>query len=161
MEPYSEKDHPFKPIVEQWMQKIKRAKEHKKERFGKYAEEAMNFFDGSHDFMWKGQYAKGDEGFLEKGTTGALPTFRMTVNRVFEAVALFGPVLYHRNPAIQVTPKVLPTIEPAMLGFDPQDEQQTQQAQQIIYQQDQVNFKKRNYAKLKEHYLNWVQQENN
>ena len=32
----------------------------------------MNFFDGSHDFMWKGQYAKGDEGFLEKGTTGAM-----------------------------------------------------------------------------------------
>jgi len=161
MEPYSEQDHPFKPIVEQWMQKIKRAKEHKKERFGKYAEEAMNFFDGSHDFMWKGQYAKGDEGFLEKGTTGALPTFRMTVNRVFEAVALFGPVLYHRNPAIQVSPKVLPSIEPAMLGFDPQDEQQTQQAQQMIYPQDQVNFKKRNYAKLKEHYLNWLQQENN
>tara|TARA_R100000458_G_C8274067_1_gene248981 strand:+ start:447 stop:2720 length:2274 start_codon:yes stop_codon:yes gene_type:complete len=141
------------------MEKIKRAKDQKRERFGKYAKEAMQFFDGSHDFMWKGEYAKGDEGFLQKGVKGALPTFRMTVNRVFEAVALFGPVLYHRNPTIQVTPKVLPKIEPAMLGVDPQDQQSVQQAQQVIYQQDQQDFTKRNYAKLKEHYLNWLQQE--
>ena len=159
MEQHSEQNHPFRPIVSQWMEKIKRAKDQKRERFGKYAKEAMQFFDGSHDFMWKGEYAKGDEGFLQKGVKGALPTFRMTVNRVFEAVALFGPVLYHRNPTIQVTPKVLPKIEPAMLGVDPQDQQSVQQAQQVIYQQDQQDFTKRNYAKLKEHYLNWLQQE--
>ena len=161
MEEYSDHDHPFKPIVSQWMQKIKRAKEQKKERFGKYADEALKFFDGSHDWMWKGEYSKGDGGFLEKGTQGALPTFRMTVNRVFEAVALFGPVLYHRNPTIQVSAKTLPPIEPAMLGMDPNNEQQVEQTKQFVFQQDQENFKKRQYAKLKEHYLNWLQQENN
>ena len=96
MAAYDDYDHPFKPIVSQWMEKIKRAKKQKHERFGKYADEAMKFFDGSHDWMWKGEYAKGSGGFLDKRTQGALPTFRMTVNRVFEAVALFGPVLYHR-----------------------------------------------------------------
>ena len=51
--------HPFNAICEQWLQKIKSAKKVKKERFGQYAEEAMNFFDGNHDWMWKGEYAKG------------------------------------------------------------------------------------------------------
>lgn len=160
MDQYSDYDHPFSPIVSQWMEKIKRAKKQKEERFGRYAKEAMQFFDGSHDFMWKGAYSKGTEGFLDKSTTGNLPTFRMTVNRVFEAVALFGPVLYHRNPVIQVTPKVAPKIEPIMLGINPQDEAQVQQAQQLVYQQDEENDKKRNIARLKEHYLNWLQQEN-
>ena len=156
----TEKEHPFRPIVDQWLEKIKKAKKQKHERFGKYAEEAMKFFDGSHDWMWKGDYAKSSGGFLDKKSQGGMPTFRMTVNRVFEAVALFGPVLYHRNPVIQVTPRVTPKIEPTLLGIDPQNEQQIQQAQQMIFQQDMVNDKKRSYSRLKEHYLNWVQQEN-
>lgn len=161
MDGVNEAPHPFKPIVDQWMQKIKRAKKQKHERFGRYAEEAMKFFDGSHDWMWKGEYAKASGGFLDKNVEGALPTFRMTVNRVFEAVALFGPVLYHRNPTIQVTPRITPPISPALLGVDQEDEQQMQQLQALVFQQDMDNEKKRNYAKLKEHYLNWVQQENN
>ena len=36
-----------------------------------------------------------------------------------------------------------------------------QQLQALVFQQDMDNEKKRNYARLKEHYLNWVQQENN
>ena len=158
MADYSDYDQPFAPIVDQWMEKIKKAKKQKEERFGKYAKEAMQFFDGSHDWMWKGEYAKSAGGFLDKKAEGALPTFRMTVNRVFEAVALFGPVLYHRNPVIQVTPRVTPPIEPTMLGIAPQNEQQVQQAQALVFQHDMENDKKRNIAHLKEHYLNWLQQ---
>lgn len=102
--------HPMSSICKQWMEKIKDAKKVKKEKFGQYADEAMRFFDGSHDWMWKGEYAKADGGFLDKNAQGAMPTFRMTVNRVFEAVALFGPVLYHRNPTVQVTPRMEPDI---------------------------------------------------
>ena len=76
----TEKEHPFRPIVDQWLEKIKKAKKQKHERFGKYAEEAMKFFDGSHDWMWKGDYAKSSGGFLDKKAQGAMPTFRMTVN---------------------------------------------------------------------------------
>ena len=157
----TEKEHPFRPIVDQWLEKIKKAKKQKHERFGKYAEEAMKFFDGSHDWMWKGDYAKSSGGFLDKKAQGAMPTFRMTVNRVFEAVALFGPVLYHRNPVIQVNPRVTPKIEPVLLGIDPENEEQIQQTQQMIFQQEMENDKKRSYSRLKEHYLNWVQQECN
>ena len=158
MAEYSEYDHPFKPVVDQWMEKIKKAKKQKKERFGKYADEAMQFFDGSHDFMWKGEYAKRSGGFLDKNAEGALPTFRMTVNRVFEAVALFGPVLYHRNPVCNVEPRITPAIDPMLLGVNPEDEQQIEQERQIIYDHDAENDRKRSYAKLKEHYLNWLQQ---
>lgn len=161
MASYDDYDHPFKPIVSQWMEKIKRAKKQKHERFGKYADEAMKFFDGSHDWMWKGEYAKSSGGFLDKGAQGALPTFRMTVNRVFEAVALFGPVLYHRNPVCNVSAKIPPSIDPAMLGLDPEDEQMAQQAQAMIQSEQSENDRKRGHAKIKAHYLNWLQETNN
>jgi len=158
---YSDFDHPFKPVVDQWMEKIKKAKKQKHERFGKYAEEAMKFFDGSHDWMWDKSYAQGQGGFLEKGNSGSLPTFRMTVNRVFEAVALFGPVLYHKNPVIQVSPKVCPPIDESMLGINPEDQQQMEYASNLVFQQEMMNDRKRNFSKIKGHYLNWLQQENN
>ena len=117
MATWEESKHPMSGICRQWMEKIKQAKKRKHEHFGKYADEAMKFFDGAHDWMWKGEYAKASGGFLDKEAQGALPNFRMTVNRVFEAVALFGPVLYHRNPAIQVTPRMLPEISPVAMGL--------------------------------------------
>ena len=151
--------HPFNAICEQWLQKSKSAKKVKKERFGQYAEEAMNFFDGNHDWMWKGEYAKGSGGFLDKEAQGVMPTFRMTVNRVFESVALFGPVLYHRNPVIQVDPKVPPTLDPIILGISPQDPQSIQQYQRIEFEEKMEADKRRGQAKIKEHYLNWLQHE--
>jgi hypothetical protein len=159
MPPVDETNNPFAPIVSQWMEKIKAAKKQKHERFGKYAEEAMNFYDGNHDWMWKGEYAKAPGGFLDKKAEGAMPTFRMTVNRVFEAVALFGPVLYHRNPTILVTPRLAPTIDPSVLGINPEDKAQIQQFQQLKFSEDMENEKKRAHAKIREHYLNWLQQE--
>lgn len=160
MASYDDYDHPFKPIVSQWMEKIKRAKKQKHDRFGKYADEAMKFFDGSHDWMWKGEYAKGAGGFLDKSTQGALPTFRMTVNRVFEAVALFGPVLYHRNPVCNVTPKIPPTVDLSMLGINEEDEMMAQQAQAMMQAEEAENERKRGHAKIKAHYLNWLQETN-
>ena len=81
--PIHDGTHPTSGIVQEWLHKIKDAKKQKHEKFGKYADEAMKFFDGAHDWMWKGAYAKAPGGFLDKETQGALPTFRMTVNRVF------------------------------------------------------------------------------
>ena len=104
-------EHVIRPLCQQWLAKIKAAKTQKWERFGQYAEESMKFYDGAHDWMWKEEYATGPGGFLEKGGTSGFPTFRMTVNRVFEAVALFGPALYHNNPHITVTPLEPPVCE--------------------------------------------------
>ena len=141
------------------MQKIKDAQKVKQEKFGRYADEAMKFFDGSHDWMWKGEYAKAPGGFLDKEAQGALPNFRMTVNRVFEAVALFGPVLYHRNPVIQVTPRIGPDIAPEALGINPADQMMSQSYDHFLTQESFIREIKRTHSSIKEHYLNWLQHE--
>ena len=99
--------NPLNSLCQQWIAKIEIAKRLKKERFGKYADEASKFFDGNHNFMWEEDYFAQDRGgYLEGKDSSILPMFRMTVNRVFEAVALFGPALYHRNPNVLVTPLI-------------------------------------------------------
>ena len=159
MATWEESKHPMSGICRQWMEKIKQAKKRKHEHFGKYADEAMKFFDGAHDWMWKGEYAKAPGGFLDKEAQGALPNFRMTVNRVFEAVALFGPVLYHRNPAIQVTPRMLPEISPVAMGINPDDPQLSPYFETFQIQDDYIAEIRRSHANIKEHYLNWLQYE--
>jgi hypothetical protein len=98
------------------MDKIKMAKEHKKP-FQDDADEAMQFYDGDNAWMFKSDYSRGEKGFI-KGI--APPAYRMTINRVWEAVRLFGAVIHHRNPARRCTPRIYPTISPQMLGIFPQ-----------------------------------------
>lgn len=151
---------PLKPLTKIWLNKIKKAKEVKHERFGQYADECQKFYDGPHDFMWRNDYSGGKGGFLDKSNEDDKPRFRMTVNRAFEAVALFGPALYHRNPQVLVTPKHWPDIAPEALGLNPQaDQMQAQYWQQIQMQQQMQYSVKQTHAKLQEHYLNWLQHE--
>lgn len=148
-------EHPMKPICTEWLAKIELAKKAKEERFGCYAKEAMKFFDGAHDWMWDQKYAQAPGGFLEKGMA-QLPKFRMTVNRVFEIVALFGPALYHKNPNIQVTPLLPPDFTPEALGMDPADPFHLE-AFQVILAQHQAQYRqKATYAGFFQHYLNWL-----
>ena len=109
-------DKPLRPIVTRWLECIKQATKHKRP-FSEDADEAMNFFAGDPDFMWKDGYARGERGY-NKGMTP--PAFRMQVNRVWEAVRLFTAVIHHRNPNRAVTPKEYPIIGPALLGIQPQ-----------------------------------------
>lgn len=153
--------HVLAPICQQWLAKIRDAKKIKWDRFGQYAVEAMKFFDSSHDWMWKEEYARGSQGFLEKGgaTGSGFPTFRMQVNRVFEAVALFGPTLYHQNPDIKVTPIRKPDIPPEVLGISQEDPQGMQVYQQMMMQSQQEEIIRNSKAQLKGHYVNWLQVE--
>ena len=48
-----------------------------------------------------------------------------------------------------------------MLGLDPEDEQMAQQAQAMIQSEQSENDRKRGHAKIKAHYLNWLQETNN
>lgn len=158
---YSSIEHPMQGIKSLWMQKIRDAQKVKAEKFGNAAKEAMQFFDGAHDFMWKSDYAKKPGGFMDKDATGAMPTFRMTVNKVFESVALFGPVLYSRNPNVMVTPKQKPEINPALLGFDMNDPQMQEAYQQFAQQLAMDKEQKTACAAIKQHYLDWLQFETN
>ncbi len=151
--------HPMKAICDQWIAKIDLALKDRHERFGKYAEEAMNFFHGNHDWMWDDKYACGPSGFLDR--EGALkPTFRISVNKLFEAVALFGPALYHQNPNILVTPLINPEVSPEALGIMPYDQMGLATYQQMAMADQYMWEKKKACASVKQRYLNWIQGEN-
>lgn len=151
-------EHILSPLCQQWLRQIKDAKKHKWDKFGQYAVEGMKFYDGVHNWMWDDE-AKNVKGFLEKGA--AMPTFKMQVNRIFEAVALFGPALYHKNPDITVQPINPPFVAPESLGMNPEDPQTQQMYQQLISQQQADVMQRDLKAKLGQSYLNWLQTEGN
>lgn len=102
----------LRAISQSWLSKLKQAEKHKRP-FSEDAKEAMNFFDGGDNWFWK------NRGTENQVSRIAPPSFRMCINKAFEAVKLFGSVIYHRNPVRTVTPRQFPVITPAALGIDP------------------------------------------
>jgi hypothetical protein len=103
----------LRSVATSWLSKIKQAEKHARP-FREDAKECMNFFDGHGDWFWKKAGADGRD-YAKIGP----PSFRMTVNKAFEAVKLFGSVIYARNPVRTVTPRKFPVITPVALGIDP------------------------------------------
>ena len=157
----SESEHPFNGTCVDWLRLIEAAKKKKHRVFGTYADEAAKFYDGPHDWMWKEEYATGMQGYLDKNSNSHLPTFRMTVNKPFEAVALFGPALLHRYPQVDVTSVNPPEIPPETLGVDINDPQQELAYAQYLQGEQLNSIDRQTCASLKQHYLNWLQVEAN
>ena len=112
-QPTGKQKYPLQPIVSRWKRVFASARKERKKKFDVYADEAMQFFDGPVNHMWSSMRSQmrggGDhDGFLAPDVQ--LPQFEMSVNRLFEAVAIFGPVLYHQNPVIAVTPRSNPEV---------------------------------------------------
>lgn len=82
----------MQPLVTGWLSRIDAAKKRAKD-FHDTSEQCMAFFSGTCGFMWDQKYYNK---FIGGGIT---PKFRLSLNKAFELVALFGPVLYHQNPA--------------------------------------------------------------
>lgn len=144
---------PFQKLAAQWITKIKSAREQKKE-FARDAEEGMKFFRGPYDFMYglkEGVPQSGD--FVFVGVSGTpKPAVAMTLNKVAEAVQIFGPTLYHRNPDRKVNPRVLPMLPPEAFG-DPNDPQ----LQQYMQQLSQAVTGQRSHDKSRAALLQWYQ----
>jgi hypothetical protein len=184
--PKGNQKYPFAPLVDRWKRVFASARKDRKKKFDQYADEAMNFFDGPVNHMWatiRGGMRDGQhDGFLAPDVQ--LPQFEMSVNRLFEAVSMFGPVLYHQNPVIAVTPRVSPeiTIETFYAG-NPQAAQLLEMAQaveqgiiddpnivqsvQALYRQynmaidaeDRASVIDRDHANILEVVSNYIQQE--
>lgn len=139
-----------------WHQKLRQAWDYKKSRFQDDADEAMDFFNGPHDFFWSGSYKRRPFGGGEDELPE--PSFRMTVNKVAECVQLFGPVLYNRNPIRQVTPRQPPKLPIELFGniMDPMVQQQIMMVNQV---QEQQRVMDESRAILLEKYLNYTPQE--
>lgn len=70
-----------------------RAGQESKERYRRDAREAERYYAGpNHDFMFS------DYGYEP-------PEFKVTVNKVYELVSIFGPMLYAQNPTRLATPR--------------------------------------------------------
>jgi len=145
--------HPLKRVCMDWLGKLEVAKARKQEQFGRYATEAANFFDGPLNWMWQQEVANANKGgFLEQGTE--LPRFRMTCNKPFESVALFGPALYFQNPdfAVNHVPLPIPVAE-ATPTLDPL------MFQQLMLQQQAKESSRKTQAEYFAFFINWLIQE--
>jgi hypothetical protein len=149
-------DHPLRPITTGWIAKIKLALDYKRERFGIDADEAMRFYNGPYNFMYGMKYRTDSPGFAYSGDADTpSPQFQMTVNKVAEMVQLFGPVLYHKNPNRQVSPRKEPMVPPEILG-DPNDPNVQQMFGPMIQQLQSQRAVDAARASLLEAYLNYT-----
>ena len=160
--PQKRMEDALRAISTSWLSKLKQAEKHKKP-FTDDAKEGMNFFDGSGDWFWKqGGRAEGNYSKISP------PSFKMSLNKVFEAVKLFGSVIYHRNPVRTVTPRTFPPVPPESLGIDPSQPPQmdpmtgqpmpdprVEQFVQISQQIGTMEKQRETVASLMEAYLNY------
>jgi hypothetical protein len=161
--PQKRMEDALRAISTSWLSKLKQAEKHKKP-FNDDAKEGMNFFDGSGDWFWKqGGRAEGNYSKI------APPSFKMSLNKVFEAVKLFGSVIYHRNPVRNVTPRTFPPVPPEALGLAPNQQPQVdpmtgqpmpdprvEQFMQVSQQIGTMEQQRATVASLMEAYLNYT-----
>ena len=141
----------LRPVVKTWTERINLAIEHRKP-FDEVAAQCMNFFAGSVGWMYEEMYRK-------KYTKGRYsPKFQVTLNKAFELVALFGPVLYHRNPIRTVKPYEPVRFGPEVFG-DPNDPNVNAIWQELSRQQEIDYARSKVRCGLLETYLSYTPRE--
>ena len=103
-------EHEFlRPLVSAWSNKIERAKE-ARSPWKDIADECMMFYSNSAQAMWDPEYSK------KFWKNVKLPRFRITINKAFELVAVFGPNLMWERPHRTVNPKRIVDLPPELFG---------------------------------------------
>lgn len=143
-------DDALRSLATSWLKKIELSLKHKRP-FTDDAKEAMCFFDGPHNWFWNDTYSRHEQGYNK---TISPPGFRMQVNRVFEAVKLFGSVIYHRNPVRTVTPARYPFVTPEVVGV--MDEQSMMMYQQVAQETQQRSEVRKAVGEMISRYLNYT-----
>lgn len=159
--PLAGAEHPLRPLCAKWHSLIRKAKELKDEQFGDDAVEAMQFFNGPYDFLYRREYYSESPGFRFNPSQSDVdipgPSFEMTVNVVSEMVQIFGPVLYHKNPHRQVNPREVPLPDVPILAdpMNPMDPMLLQE-QMLVQQGQRQRQTDEQRAKILEWYLNYT-----
>lgn len=135
-------------LVNTWRSKIELAKQHKKP-WDDVREQCMTFVTGAVGEVWSNTF---QQRFL--GTQMPVK-FKISLNKAFELIALFGPVLYARNPTRSVHPNRPVELEPEVFG-DPNDPMVQQIFQQAETQQESEFARNRVRCRLLETYLNYT-----
>ena len=118
-------EHEFlRPLCSSWVAKIERAKE-ARSNWKNVADECLMFYSNSCQAMWDPEYSK------KFWKNVKLPRFRITINKAFELVAVFGPNLMWETPYRTVKPKRTMEFPPELFGQDEQSMMLYQQVQQM------------------------------
>lgn len=138
------------PLVQQWTRKLELARQSKKP-FQEIADQCQSFFAGACGFMWKSEYK---DRYMGKGINN--PKFKITVNKAFELVAIFGPYLFWQYPHRKISSPDPIDFMPELFGADEIGMYQYQQAVQRQQREKAVGAYRN---KLMEKYLNYSQRE--
>lgn len=118
-----------------------------KESFNDVRDQCMTFVCGGANQFWADEF---QQRFL--GTK--IPTkFRILCNKAFEAIAVFGPLLYSQNPVRDASPPNPVEIDPEVFG-DPNDPIVQQYHAQFMMQQRSESAQMRALCSMVQRYLN-------
>lgn len=110
---YASLDHEFlRPLVQGWIGKIEAASR-ARSKWKEVADECEMFYSKSAAAMWDSSYGK------KFWRNVKAPKFRITINKAFELVAVFGPNLLWDTPTRTVTPKKMLELPEELLNADP------------------------------------------
>jgi len=139
----------LQPLVNGWLGKLDTAVEHKRARFQDVADQCMQFYTGAVGFMY-------DQKYQQKYIGGSFsPKFKITLNKAFEMVALFGPLIYNRNPTREVDLAKSIKFGPEVFG-DPNDPQVQAMHQQAIEREEQRRSVLKSGCQCLERYLSYT-----
>ena len=143
-----QQQQPLRPLIDGWTGRLERAREHKKP-WQDMADDCEMFYSAACGFLFDQKYRQ-----RFWGNRDIDPTFRITLARPFEFVALMGPSLYWDNPTRQAVPNEFIQVPPELFG-DVQNDPQMQQAyQQEMQAFQQETMQRTMAAKLQEAVLN-------
>jgi len=143
----------LKPLVDAWKNKLKMAVEDRRAKFDVVAEQCMEFYAGAVDFLWSDKYQKRYFGAQIK------PRFRVTINKAFELVSIYLPLLYAKNPTRCVQPYRPIEFGPEVWLDEFPPEQVEQVHQWALSQQQQAHARKEAACSVMEAYLNYTPRE--
>lgn len=148
MDRYEEEeiDPVLRTVVNHWLTKLKFARDHKRKVFQAAADECLAFYNGPRD--WNDLMGTGVG--ITPGPDIVEPIFKVSVNKTFELVTIFGPALYFENPVRTVKPRMPVVVPPQFFATDPL------LYQTLLQQEDQRLQADGLRAVLLEAYLNWT-----
>ena len=135
----------MRPLCQGWLAKIEAAMTCKgRKHWKEVADECQMFYSRSAAAMW-------DQNYSKKFWRGMKPPkFRISINKAFEFVAIYGPNLIWDTPHRTVAPKKQLDISPELLG---------PMAEQIGQQLAMESAKDRAVAQLLQQWLNYTPRE--
>jgi hypothetical protein len=136
------------PLVSAWCAKIERSRESRSD-WADTAEECMMFYSRSARAMWDPSFSKRFWKNVE------MPRFRVTINKAFELVAVFGPNLMWEVPHRTVKSKKMLEIPQELL----QDEEMGPILQEGMQQQMAEKGRDKVVAHLMSAWLNYTPRE--